>query len=236
MVLLVLLLAALACLVLGLVFASAGWLIGSLAASAATGLLIIRERNVVQRRRRRAAAVAPPAPAVAIPADAAVLVLDGRPNFHVTGCPEVVGTEAVPVPLSQALDDGFLACPVCDPLTVTGADPVLVVDGQARYHAAGCSELDASAMAVPRAQAVADGFSPCPICQAEEATPGSGAPVAESAGPLSEVWVVDGRPRYHRAGCVILEDQPVELVPRAQAVEDGFQPCSMCNPDGAALV
>ncbi len=48
-----------------------------------------------------------------------------------------------------------------------------------------------------------------------------------------DVWVVDGRPRYHRESCEIIRDQPVESIPHSQANEDGFIPCSLCQPDNA---
>ena len=48
-----------------------------------------------------------------------------------------------------------------------------------------------------------------------------------------DVWVVDGRPRYHREGCEIIRDLPVESIPHGQANEDGFIPCSLCEPDNA---
>jgi hypothetical protein len=47
------------------------------------------------------------------------------------------------------------------------------------------------------------------------------------------VWVIDGRPRYHLPGCAFLigrEPEP-ESVPLRQAVEDGFTPCALCDPD-----
>ncbi|MCW2496484.1 hypothetical protein [Jatrophihabitans sp.] len=60
-------------------------------------------------------------------------------------------------------------------------------------------------------------------------------PVAEAAatttpGPPGDVWVVDGRPRYHRHDCLIIRDQDSEAIPLGQAVEDGFMPCSLCEP------
>jgi hypothetical protein len=48
-----------------------------------------------------------------------------------------------------------------------------------------------------------------------------------------DVWVVDGRPRYHRKDCDIMHDQPAEAIPLSQAPEDGFIPCSLCEPDRA---
>jgi hypothetical protein len=53
-------------------------------------------------------------------------------------------------------------------------------------------------------------------------------PAARAEEP--QVWVIDGRPRYHREGCEIL-DPDSEPVPRSQAVEDGFIACSLCQPD-----
>ena len=50
-----------------------------------------------------------------------------------------------------------------------------------------------------------------------------------AAGP-DDVWVIDGRPRYHVQKCVIIQGQDAEPIPFAQAVEDGFMPCSLCEP------
>jgi hypothetical protein len=47
------------------------------------------------------------------------------------------------------------------------------------------------------------------------------------------VWVVDGRPRYHLSSCGFLAGQDAEPIPLQQAVEDGFSPCSQCDPDTA---
>jgi hypothetical protein len=51
----------------------------------------------------------------------------------------------------------------------------------------------------------------------------------------TEVLVVDGRPRYHLAGCVHLLGRDSEPLPVAEAVELGFSPCSLCEPDSALL-
>ena len=45
------------------------------------------------------------------------------------------------------------------------------------------------------------------------------------------VWVIDGRPRYHLPRCAFLLAQAPESVPLRQAVEDGFTPCALCDPD-----
>ena len=49
------------------------------------------------------------------------------------------------------------------------------------------------------------------------------------------VLVIDGRPRYHQAGCVHLLGRESEALPVSEAVELGFTPCSLCEPDSALL-
>lgn len=51
----------------------------------------------------------------------------------------------------------------------------------------------------------------------------------------TEVLVIDGRPRYHVAGCVHLLGRPFEPLPVSEAVELGFSPCGLCEPDSALL-
>ncbi|MFI7597746.1 hypothetical protein [Actinoplanes sp. NPDC049681] len=46
----------------------------------------------------------------------------------------------------------------------------------------------------------------------------------------AEVVVVDGRPRYHLAGCGHLSGRETEALPVAEAVELGFSPCGLCRP------
>lgn len=65
--------------------------------------------------------------------------------------------------------------------------------------------------------------------------PVSPADAARVAGMSIEVLVVDGRPRYHLAGCMHLLGRPTEPLPVKEAVELGFSPCSLCEPDSAIL-
>jgi hypothetical protein len=51
----------------------------------------------------------------------------------------------------------------------------------------------------------------------------------------SDVLVIDGRPRYHVAGCVHLLGRPFEPLPVSEAVDLGFSPCGLCEPDSALL-
>jgi len=43
--------------------------------------------------------------------------------------------------------------------------------------------------------------------------------------------VVDGRPRYHLAGCRHLTGRETVPLPISEARETGFTPCAWCRPD-----
>jgi hypothetical protein len=62
--------------------------------------------------------------------------------------------------------------------------------------------------------------------------PADAARVAELS---ADVLVIDGRPRYHQAGCVHLLGRDSERLPVGEAIELGFSPCGMCEPDSALL-
>lgn len=63
----------------------------------------------------------------------------------------------------------------------------------------------------------------------------SAADAARVARMSADVLVIDGRPRYHVAGCVHLLGRPFEPLPVSEAVDLGFSPCGLCEPDSALL-
>lgn len=63
----------------------------------------------------------------------------------------------------------------------------------------------------------------------------SPADAARIARMTADVLVIDGRPRYHLAGCVHLLGRESEPIPVGEAVELGFSPCGRCEPDSALL-
>ena len=67
---------------------------------------------------------------------------------------------------------------------------------------------------------------------AQRVTPADAARISRMS---TEVLVIDGRPRYHVAGCVHLLGRPQEPLPVSEAVELGFSPCGLCEPDSALL-
>jgi hypothetical protein len=201
-VVLVVLLAALACLIVGLVLASGPWLIGSLVASAVAGGVLWRERH--QGAARSASATPKPAQSPPTPKPAQ----------------------------SETPVTGTASSGAADPAGDTSAGDVWVVDRQPDYHTEACSRPSAAERErIPHAQAIEDGFVPCRYCAPQPATD----PEPEPGSGSADVWVIDGRPPYHRETCLIIKDQDAEPIPRVQAGEDGFIPCSMCEPDRARL-
>jgi hypothetical protein len=182
------------------------------------------------------AAAAPPVP------DVSVWVVDGRPDYHAQACPTIDGAGAEAVPLRQAVDDGFRECPTCTPVPGVPGQ-VWVIDGRPDYHRKDCARLTRGAIEkVSRGQAIEDGFTPCEQCTPDSSAPAETAPAeapAEStmsaAITTDQVWVIDGRPRYHLQSCLIIKDQDAEPITLAQAIEDGFMPCSMCEPKASRV-
>jgi hypothetical protein len=61
-------------------------------------------------------------------------------------------------------------------------------------------------------------------------------PAAVTEAPLrahgdEPVWVIDGRPRYHVWACAFIVGKGAQQIALRQAAEDGFTPCSQCDPD-----
>ncbi len=48
--------------------------------------------------------------------DAEVLVVDGRPRYHLADCPHLVGRETEPIPVNEAIELGFSPCGLCRPV------------------------------------------------------------------------------------------------------------------------
>ena len=120
----------------------------------------------------------------------------------------------------------------------TDVRQVWVADGFPEFHVEGCEELAGlQSVAVPYEQAIEDGFQPCVVCNPDGLPPAAAAAAAAPAaasGELTEVWVVDGKPDYHRPECERLQGEDGVAVPYRQAVEDGFSACSACRPDAAS--
>ena len=48
--------------------------------------------------------------------DAEVLVVDGRPRYHLADCPHLIGRLTEPLPANEAVELGFSPCGLCRPV------------------------------------------------------------------------------------------------------------------------
>jgi hypothetical protein len=45
-----------------------------------------------------------------------VLVVDGRPRYHLSDCPHLIGKRTEPLPANEAVELGFSPCGLCRPV------------------------------------------------------------------------------------------------------------------------
>lgn len=126
--------------------------------------------------------------ATAVRDDAEVVVVPGRPRYHLDNCRQVKDRTTETRELAAARDEGFVACSACRPESVLAArgeveedgavsggkhraaGKVAVVGGQRRYHRPDCQvvldaeqdgdEVEQRSVADTRA----DGLTPCTVC------------------------------------------------------------------------
>ncbi|NJP35245.1 hypothetical protein [Micromonospora thermarum] len=63
--------------------------------------------------------------------DNEVRVVDGRPRYHLPGCPHLVGREHEPLPVAEAVELGFTPCVHCTPATALLAEDGRITSGGA---------------------------------------------------------------------------------------------------------
>ena len=204
---LALLVAALGCLVIGLIASSAAWILASLVASVVAVLAIRTARRRAQE----------------VPAAKKGIGEDTQPAT-------VMAMPAARAAAAQADAEPAATAPA--PAKPEPRHAVLLRRGR-----------------FGRKTAAAEGLSLPQVVAAVEAeqAPGTSGPASEQAeepaaahtsAPLADrgddpVWVVDGRPRYHVSSCSFLGGLESASIPLRQAVEDGFSPCALCDPDTA---
>ncbi len=172
-----------------------------------------------------------------------------------TPCPTCRSTEGAPAAEAPATElptaaPAFDPDPLAEPRPELAAaippEPQPLLSAEPAVEPEPAAEPETEAELEPEAELAAEA-EPEPAAEQPLAEPEVGADVgaepepdvAEPAEPeqpatapsLGEVWVVPGRPRYHLQGCMIIGDQEAVALPLEQAVDDGFKPCSLCEPD-----
>ena len=139
---------------------------------------------------------------------AVVLVVPGRPRYHLAGCRYLAGREAEERSPVDAQERGFTPCGVCRP------DARLVAGYEHRLLRAGSGPTSPSA--APGTDASAD------------------RPAKRQHDPASyrgPVVVLSDRGRFHRPDCrYVREADGVQGLTRSQALRLDYAPCGVCQP------
>ena len=144
--------------------------------------------------------------------------------------PAHAGKSVDPAPVAASPP---VSAPVTAPVT---AQPVAPEPGAPEALAPTVAAPPAPVLPAPVLPASASPESASPASASLETVAAAPEPVAAFVAPavqpaVPDVWVIDGRPRFHRVDCVQLVGQPIEPIPASQALEDGFIPCSLCAPN-----
>jgi hypothetical protein len=184
-----------------------------------------------------------------------VLVVVGRPRYHVAGCRYLTGKEANPVDAADARAEGFTACGVCKPdLTLaevapsdaTAAAPVaepqqvdeVEVAKEAPAKPARVAKVSAATIVAPTEKApakVAAKAAPARKAAAAKAAPAAKTNPAKKAAAVPTkrggVVVIPDRGKFHTAECRYVRgaEDTLELT-RAAAAKQGYEACGVCNP------
>ncbi|GAA4446707.1 hypothetical protein [Phytohabitans houttuyneae] len=117
--------------------------------------------------------------------------------------------------------------------TMVFESPVAVAEPEVEYPARQTLDYPPADVAAEETTAdILDEDDPPDEPAAQYVSPADAARVARMT---ADVLVIDGRPRYHLAGCVHLLGRESEPLPVGEAVELGFSPCGRCEPDSALL-
>jgi hypothetical protein len=173
----VLLVAALGFLILGLVGSSSVLVIASIVTSAAAAYLIVRAHAANRATADRDAASGVTANRVtanraAADHDAASGVTADRAAADRVTASGADATDPVLDDTVAVLNDAPepAQAETQPPLQQHGRDPVWVIDGHPRYHLASCAFLNGrDCEPIPLRQACEDGFSPCVLCNPDQA-------------------------------------------------------------------
>lgn len=186
----------------------------------------------------------------AVPAGATVLVVPGRPRYHVEGCRYLAGKAVTEVDVGQAREQ-YTACGVCKPDAALAAfeEPALVDDEVVDSGVPGAEEPEP--VAAPARARRASGTATATRPRKTTASSGRGSTRAVAAAPAAaadveatpaparaaapvrrgRVVVIPDRPKFHLPACRFVRDAlGTEELTRTQAGKQGYQPCGVCKP------
>jgi hypothetical protein len=198
----------------------------------------------------RAVADPPAAPepdVEAAPVSGKVLVVAGRPRYHVGGCRYLTGKDADEVDVQSARDEGFTACGVCKPdaalaeaapAEAPAAEPAAEepapVEETAVETTAPAKKAPAkrAATKAPAKTATRAAKAPAKAPSKAAAAAAASTPAAASAaGKPGRVVVIPDRGKFHLAECRFVRDAAdAQEMTKAQARRQGYDACGVCKP------
>lgn len=166
-----------------------------------------------------------------------VLVVQGRPRYHVAGCRYLAGKLAEEVDVAEARAEGYTACGVCKPDAALAAAEVSAPAEPATEEVEGVSIVEAPLTPArrPAAKAPAKAAKAAPAKAASAAKAAAAtakaAPAKKAATAKPGVVVIPDRDKFHTATCRFVRDaEGAEELSRATAVRKGYSPCGVCKP------
>jgi len=208
------------------------------------------------RRTARTAASSDPSSAAEV--SGTVLVVAGRPRYHVEGCRYLAGKDPDPVDVTNARAEGFTACGVCKPddslaaaATVAADDSASLTADDSAWDASGDgsggtgatdeapdevaaapvpARVTRAAKAAP-AKPPAKAATKAPAKAATKALAKAAAKAPAKAAPKrGGVIVIPDRGKFHQASCRYVRGVDGQELTRAQAVKQGYAACGVCSP------
>ena len=152
-----------------------------------------------------------------------VLVVAGRPRYHVAGCRYLAGKDAEPVNAADARHEGFTACGVCQPDAAV-EEPATSTATAVNAPRAAAAKAPANVTPVKAAPVKAAPVKAAPV-KAAKAVP-TAAPTKRGG-----VIVIPDRGKFHTPSCRYVRGAEGSLeLTRAAATRQGYVACGVCNP------
>jgi hypothetical protein len=163
-----------------------------------------------------------------------VLIVPGRPRYHVPGCRYLSGREIEPRSRDVAIAEGFTACGVCRPdealaqasaAEAAGSKPV------ARRRPAAVKATANEPAPQPAKPPARQPAKAAPVAPAVAKAAAAKRTTAASATRAETVVAVPERGKFHRPDCRYARGvASAQEMTKAQASRQGYQPCGSCKP------
>ena len=173
----------------------------------------------------------------AVTAGGTVLVVPGRPRYHVEGCRYLAGKATEERDVTAALDEGFSPCGVCKPdaalatLGATYGDESSASDAGADDSAM-TDDSDVTATSIlsdePAAKKTAAKKTAAKKTAAKKTAAAGTATKSARAVPM--VIAVADRGKFHRSECRFASAAGAEEMTKANAKRKGLTACGVCKP------